>query len=130
MGHRVDDAAAALTGLLTSGSRPDAVFCHDDALAIGALLAVRAAEIAVSDDIAVLGFDDGDPAVRASASARRSAYQMAVHWAPASEWWTTLVTSCLARERTHKATSKASSGRSVVFGSRCASPRCGVSGRQ
>ena len=39
-------------------ARPDAVFAASDALAIGAIRAVREAGICVPDDIAMVGFDD------------------------------------------------------------------------
>jgi DNA-binding LacI/PurR family transcriptional regulator len=43
---------------LLSGARPDAIFCGDDVLAMGAIDACREAELAVPADIGILGFDD------------------------------------------------------------------------
>jgi DNA-binding LacI/PurR family transcriptional regulator len=51
-GHR------AMSELLASGSRPDAVFCFSDELALGALRAVADAGLRVPDDVALVGFDD------------------------------------------------------------------------
>lgn len=55
--HRAD-GAAAMRGLLTSGVRPDAVFCFNDTLALGALRALHEAGLRVPEDVAVVGFDD------------------------------------------------------------------------
>ncbi|MCG5468852.1 LacI family transcriptional regulator [Micromonospora sp. LAH09] len=55
--HRAD-GAAAMQGLLTSGVRPDAVFCFNDTLALGALRALHEAGLRVPEDVAVVGFDD------------------------------------------------------------------------
>jgi DNA-binding LacI/PurR family transcriptional regulator len=55
--HRAD-GAAAMRELLSSGSRPDAVFCFNDTLALGALRALHEAGLRVPQDVAVAGFDD------------------------------------------------------------------------
>ena len=55
--HRAD-GAAAMRGLLDSGVRPDAVFCFNDTLALGALRALHEAGLRVPEDVAVAGFDD------------------------------------------------------------------------
>ncbi|MET8230887.1 LacI family DNA-binding transcriptional regulator [Micromonospora sp. NPDC005298] len=55
--HRAD-GAAAMRGLLASGVRPDAVFCFNDTLALGALRALHEAGLRVPEDVAVVGFDD------------------------------------------------------------------------
>lgn len=54
------DGAAAMTHLLKlpASKRPDAVFCFNDTLAIGALHAIATAGLRVPDDIAVVGFDN------------------------------------------------------------------------
>jgi LacI family transcriptional regulator len=45
-----------------TGNRPDAVFCANDLMAIGAIDALREAGLTVPDDVAVAGFDDVDAA--------------------------------------------------------------------
>ncbi|MGB2568379.1 LacI family DNA-binding transcriptional regulator [Micromonospora citrea] len=55
--HRAD-GAAAMRQLLASGARPDAVFCFNDTLALGALRALHEARLRVPEDVAVAGFDD------------------------------------------------------------------------
>jgi DNA-binding LacI/PurR family transcriptional regulator len=55
--HRVDGAAAVRT-LLGRGARPDALFCFNDLLALGALRALHEAGLRVPNDVAVVGFDD------------------------------------------------------------------------
>ncbi|MFI9641774.1 LacI family DNA-binding transcriptional regulator [Micromonospora sp. NPDC051925] len=55
--HRAD-GAAAMRHLLASGARPDAVFCFNDTLALGALRALHEAGLGVPGDVAVAGFDD------------------------------------------------------------------------
>lgn len=53
-----EDGAAAITSLLESGQRPDAVFCFNDLLALGAMRAIHKHGLKVPDDIAVMGFDN------------------------------------------------------------------------
>ena len=48
--------------LLASQERPDAVFCANDLMAIGAIEALQEAGLSVPDDVAVAGFDDVDAA--------------------------------------------------------------------
>ncbi|MEO3777054.1 LacI family DNA-binding transcriptional regulator [Micromonospora sp. B11E3] len=55
--HRAD-GAAAMRDLLATGVRPDAVFCFNDTLALGALRALHEAGLRVPADVAVAGFDD------------------------------------------------------------------------
>jgi DNA-binding LacI/PurR family transcriptional regulator len=55
--HRAD-GAAAVRRLLESGVRPDAVFCFNDTLALGAIRALHEHGLRVPDDVAVAGFDD------------------------------------------------------------------------
>jgi DNA-binding LacI/PurR family transcriptional regulator len=55
--HRAD-GAAAVRQLLASGVRPDAVFCFNDTLALGAMRALHEHGLRVPDDVAVAGFDD------------------------------------------------------------------------
>lgn len=55
--HRAD-GAAAMRELLSTGVRPDAVFCFNDTLALGTLRALHEAGLRVPEDVAVAGFDD------------------------------------------------------------------------
>lgn len=48
----------AMTELLQQSPRPTAVFVASDVVAMGALLAIKAAGLRVPEDIAVVGFDD------------------------------------------------------------------------
>lgn len=54
--HRAE-GAAGMRALLAAGERPDAVFCFNDTLALGALRALHEAGLRVPDDVAVAGFD-------------------------------------------------------------------------
>jgi DNA-binding LacI/PurR family transcriptional regulator len=55
--HR-SDGAQAVHRLLEDGHRPDALFCFNDLLALGALRALRERGVRVPDDVAVVGWDD------------------------------------------------------------------------
>src|SRR5690606_31910830 len=55
--HRAD-GARAMAELLDSGAEPDAVFCFNDTLALGALRTLLSRGVRVPDDIALFGFDD------------------------------------------------------------------------
>jgi DNA-binding LacI/PurR family transcriptional regulator len=55
--HRAAGAAAARE-LLRLSERPDAIFCFNDLLALGALRALYEARVDVPGEIAVVGFDD------------------------------------------------------------------------
>ncbi|RKS72735.1 DNA-binding LacI/PurR family transcriptional regulator [Motilibacter peucedani] len=55
--HR-QDGAEGVRRLLALDRPPDAVFCFNDLLALGALRALREAGVRVPDDVAVVGFDD------------------------------------------------------------------------
>ena len=46
--------------LLALASRPTAVFCYNDATALGAMRAARAAGLHIPHDLSVIGFDDID----------------------------------------------------------------------
>ena len=48
------------TGLLRSGAAFDAALCVNDALAVGAIRALRRHGYRIPDDVAVTGFDDTD----------------------------------------------------------------------
>jgi DNA-binding LacI/PurR family transcriptional regulator len=53
-----EDGAAAMNQLLESGQRPDAVFCFNDLVALGAMRAIHQHRLRVPDDVAVVGFDN------------------------------------------------------------------------
>jgi DNA-binding LacI/PurR family transcriptional regulator len=53
-----ENGAAAMRALLARDSRPTAVFCDTDRLALGAIAAVREAGLSVPGDVSVVGFDD------------------------------------------------------------------------
>jgi DNA-binding LacI/PurR family transcriptional regulator len=55
--HRAD-GAAAMAALLDLPQPPDAVFCFNDLLALGALRTLLGRGIRVPDDVALVGFDD------------------------------------------------------------------------
>lgn len=54
--------ADTMSALLKERNPPDAVFCFNDALALGALRALHDHDVAVPDEVAVVGFDDIDEA--------------------------------------------------------------------
>ena len=55
--HR-EDGAAAMLALLDLPEPPDAVFCFNDLLALGALRALRDRGLSAPHDVAVIGIDD------------------------------------------------------------------------
>jgi LacI family transcriptional regulator len=55
----------AVRELIASGRRPRAIVCGNDEMALGALIALRAAKLRVPADVAVTGFDDIAAARRA-----------------------------------------------------------------
>lgn len=57
--HRLS-GAETMNAFLDSGTRLDAVFAFNDALALGALHALNRRHIKVPDDVAIMGFDDID----------------------------------------------------------------------
>lgn len=52
------ESGMAATAQVLNGERPTAIFCFSDAMAIGALQAVREAGLRCPQDISVMGFDD------------------------------------------------------------------------
>ena len=52
----------AMVGLLRAGAPFDAAVCVNDAMAVGAMRALRSHGVRVPDDVAVTGFDDTDEA--------------------------------------------------------------------
>ena len=57
--HR-GDGAQAMRRLLTLDDPPDAVFCLNDLLALGAMWALQEEGYRIPEDVAVVGFDDID----------------------------------------------------------------------
>jgi LacI family transcriptional regulator len=53
---------AAMHRLMRGANRPDAVFCANDLMAIGALDAARELDLLVPDDVRLVGFDDVEAA--------------------------------------------------------------------
>lgn len=51
------DGRAAVADLLSSGARPTALICVNDAVAVGAYQALRAAGLEVPRDVSIVGFD-------------------------------------------------------------------------
>jgi len=65
--HRAD-GAAAMRSLLDLRTPPDAVFCFNDLLAIGAMRAAAERLVRVPSDLAVVGFDNNEESVYSSPS--------------------------------------------------------------
>ncbi|GAA1619773.1 LacI family DNA-binding transcriptional regulator [Kribbella alba] len=57
-GYHREDGAASMRDLLALPEPPDAVFCFNDLLALGALRTLADAGLSVPGDVAVVGFDD------------------------------------------------------------------------
>lgn len=55
---RQDSGYAATRLLLRSPTLPDAIFCANDAMAVGAIAALNEAGVSVPEELAVVGFDD------------------------------------------------------------------------
>ncbi|MFE0359022.1 LacI family DNA-binding transcriptional regulator [Streptomyces nigra] len=55
---RMPDGAEAVSRALSRGSRPDALLCLNDQLALGALRALHEHGVRVPEEVAVMGFDD------------------------------------------------------------------------
>jgi DNA-binding LacI/PurR family transcriptional regulator len=56
--HRSDGAAAMAALLDRPGGPPDAVFCYNDLLALGAVRTLLTRGLRIPEDVAVVGFDD------------------------------------------------------------------------
>jgi LacI family transcriptional regulator len=80
--YSVDGAEQAVPGILPA--KPDAIFCANDLMALGALSALKRAGRRVPDDVAVMGFDDipmvGLPMLETTVSSMSQPVQ-AIAWA-------------------------------------------------
>lgn len=56
--YGIEEGATAFELIMTSATKPTAVFCGNDVLAVGALRRARELGFAVPDDVSILGFDD------------------------------------------------------------------------
>ncbi|KOV85530.1 LacI family transcriptional regulator [Nocardia sp. NRRL S-836] len=65
--HRAD-GAAAMNALLDMHTPPDAVFCFNDLLAVGAMRAAAERFVRVPHDLAVVGFDNNEESAYSSPS--------------------------------------------------------------
>jgi DNA-binding LacI/PurR family transcriptional regulator len=68
IGYRRANGAAAMRALLALPEPPDAVFCFNDLLALGAMRTAFEMGVRVPDDLAVVGFDDVEEARYATPS--------------------------------------------------------------
>ena len=73
--NSVGAARQAAAALLDVVDRPTAVMAHHDALAVGVLLAARDRGLRVPDDVAVMGFDDGEAATAADLTTVRQPFE-------------------------------------------------------
>ncbi|MEV6301194.1 LacI family DNA-binding transcriptional regulator [Actinoplanes sp. NPDC051861] len=73
--NSVDAARRAAADLLDRPDRPSAVMAHHDTLAVGVLLAARDRGLRVPDDVAVMGFDDGETATAADLTTVRQPFE-------------------------------------------------------
>ena len=58
IGDHWETGFEAMRSLLTSSEPPSAVFVASDIVALGALRAIKSAELRVPQDLAIVGFDD------------------------------------------------------------------------
>ena len=73
--NSVSGARAAARRLLGSGDRPRAIMAHHDVLAVGVLLAARDLGLRVPEDVAIMGFDDGEVAEAADLTTVRQPFE-------------------------------------------------------
>ncbi len=74
-GNSVVEARVAAGQLLDRPDRPGAVMAHHDLLAVGVLLAARDRGLRVPQDVAVMGFDDGETAAAADLTTVRQPFE-------------------------------------------------------
>jgi DNA-binding LacI/PurR family transcriptional regulator len=65
-GYTYEGGYRAAKSLLSTTRRPDALFCTNDIMALGAIDAARDLNVAIPDDVAVVGFDDIPDAARSA----------------------------------------------------------------
>lgn len=73
--NSVAHARAAAAELLDRPDRPRAIMAHHDLLAVGILLAARDRHLRVPQDVAVMGFDDGEAAAAADLTTVRQPFE-------------------------------------------------------
>jgi DNA-binding LacI/PurR family transcriptional regulator len=73
--NSADAARRAAAALLDAADRPTAIMAHHDGLAVGVLLAARDRGLRVPEDIAVMGFDDGEAAMAADLTTVRQPFE-------------------------------------------------------
>ena len=56
--YTYESAYQATESLLEAQTPPDAIFCANDIMVIGAIDAIRARELVVGQDVSVIGFDN------------------------------------------------------------------------
>lgn len=57
-GFTIAGGQRVVAGRIAQGTKPTAIFCCNDRMALGALLALRAAKLKVPTDVSLIGFDD------------------------------------------------------------------------
>lgn len=73
--NSADAARTAAGALLDRDDRPTAIMAHHDGLAIGVLQAARDRGLRVPEDLAVVGFDDGELAIAADLTTVRQPFE-------------------------------------------------------
>jgi LacI family transcriptional regulator len=73
--NSVGAARAAAGRLVDRDDRPTAIMAHHDGLAIGVLQAARERSLRLPDDLAVVGFDDGELAMAADLTTVRQPFE-------------------------------------------------------
>jgi LacI family transcriptional regulator len=58
--YNLEEAARAMTALMTHDKPPTAVICGNDVLAAGAIMSAQKIDISVPGDVSIVGFDDID----------------------------------------------------------------------